>query len=125
MRKIRHCAFGPLIIAGAVQIFAGPALAQTATTQGAVAPLYPPYYAPSQSSVYNQSSVYLPAPPIAQGQDMVRGSNGISCQTAIGSGGPYVDIGVIGSQDVFNRDTASVCRAAGQAAEAARLHQAL
>jgi hypothetical protein len=107
MRKIRHRAHWPLIVAIAAASHVAPAIAQTAT-QSDVAPLYPPYYAPSQSSVYNQSSVYLPSPPIAQGQDMVRGSSGVSCQTAIGSGGPYVDIGVIGSQDVFNRDTASV-----------------
>ena len=103
MRKIRHRAHWPLILASIIASTVVPAMAQSDT-----APLYPPYYAPSQSSVYNQSSVYLPSPPIAQGQDMVRGSSGVSCQTAIGSGGPYVDIGVIGSQDVFNRDTASV-----------------
>lgn len=102
MRKICYRALWTLICASMLT----PASAQS--EQSATAPIYPPYYAPSQSSVYNQSSVYLPSPPIAQGQDMVRGSSGVSCQTAIGSGGPYVDIGVIGSQDVFNRDTASV-----------------
>ncbi len=73
-----------------------------------LASLYPPVVIPSQSSVYNQNSVYLPTPPIAHGQDIVRGASGLSCQTAVASGGAYVDIGLIGSQDVFNRDTAAL-----------------
>lgn len=102
MRKIRYRAARGLIAAAAGFGLPVPAQGQDA------APLYPPYYAPSQSSVYNQTSVYLPTPPVAHGQDMVRGANGVSCQTAVGSGGPYLDVGLIGSQDVFNRDTAAL-----------------
>jgi hypothetical protein len=69
---------------------------------------YPPVVIPSQSSVYNQNSVYLPSPPIVHGQDIVRGASGMSCQSAVASGGPYLDVGLIGSQDVYNRDTAAL-----------------
>lgn len=62
---------------------------------------------PAQSLIYDQNSLSLPAPPVVHGQDIIRGADGTSCQSAIGSGGPYVDMSVIGSQDVFNRETAS------------------
>lgn len=67
-----------------------------------------PVILPNQSSVFNQSTVNLPTPPAVNGQDIIRGSSGVSCQTAVSNGGAYVDIGVIGSQDVFSRDTAAV-----------------
>jgi len=100
MRKISHHASGAVI--GSLMC-ALPAFAEDATTQ-----YYPPYVPPSQSSIYNQSSVFLPTPPVAHGQDSVRGASGLSCQSAVASGGPYLDLGMIGAQDVFNRDTATV-----------------
>ena len=67
-----------------------------------------PVYVPSQSSVLNQNSVFLPTPPVATGQDVVRSAAGASCQSAVGSGGPYLDIGVIGSDDIHSRETAAL-----------------
>ncbi|MBB4657939.1 hypothetical protein [Parvularcula dongshanensis] len=67
-----------------------------------------PVLVPSQSSVLNQNSVFLPTPPTATGQDMVRSAGGTSCQTAVASGGPFLDVGVIGSQDLHARDTGAV-----------------
>ena len=99
MRKVRYYAAWALISTVAV--------AQSAHAQETSAQYHAPYYPPSQSSVYNQNSVYLPTPPIAQGQDIVRGASGVSCQSAVASGGPYVDIGLISAQDVYNRDTAA------------------
>ena len=95
MRKLSHLA------AAALTIAAAPAFAQT-TADGV------PIIVPSQSSIYNQNSVNLPSPPMVHGQDTVRGVSGASCQSAVAGGGPYLDLGVIGSQDVFNRDTAAV-----------------
>ena len=60
---------------------------------------------PSQSSVYNQNSVNLPTAPQPNGQDIVRSSGGTSCQSAVSTNNPYLDIGVIGSDDVFQRET--------------------
>lgn len=88
----------------ALALFAGPALAQTPVDQNNIAPII----APSQSSVYNQNTVNLPTPPSVFGQDSIRGADGVTCQSAIASGGPYVDMGVIGAQDVFSRNTAAV-----------------
>lgn len=67
-----------------------------------------PIVVPSQSSVFNQNGVNLPSAPSVNGSDSVRGSTGLSCQSAIASGGPYMDLGVIGAQDVYSRDTAAV-----------------
>ncbi|MEM6650643.1 MAG: hypothetical protein AAF603_10365, partial [Pseudomonadota bacterium] len=67
-----------------------------------------PIIIPSQSSVYNQNSVFLPTAPNVSGQDVIRGADGTSCQSAISSGGPYVDLGVIGSEDVYERSTAAL-----------------
>ncbi|MEO1656372.1 MAG: SPOR domain-containing protein [Pseudomonadota bacterium] len=81
----------------------GIASAQQEVTQGGQ-----PIVVPSQSSVFNQNSVNLPTAPITTGQDIVRGADGTSCQTAIGSGGPYLDVGVLQSQDFYERDSAAV-----------------
>ncbi len=67
-----------------------------------------PIVIPSQSSVYNQNSVSLPSAPNVSGQDIVRGADGTSCQSAVASGGPYVDMGVIGSQDFFSRESSAL-----------------
>lgn len=64
--------------------------------------------APSQSSVFNQNSVNLPTAPQPFGQDIVRSAGGASCQTAVASNGPYLDLGVISSEDVFSRQTNAV-----------------
>lgn len=97
MRKIRHRqALLILLLATA------PTLSRAQDNSGAA-----PIIVPSQSSTLNQNSVFLPTPPVAHGQDIVRGSSGISCHSAVASGGPYVDVGLIGSQDVFQRDTAA------------------
>ncbi len=106
MRKIRHRSTPAIAFVIGWLLTTGVAFAQNADTQ--IVPIYPPYVPPSQSSIYNQNSVYLPTPPVAHGTDSVRGAAGVSCQSAVGSGGPYLDIGLIGSQDVYNRDTASV-----------------
>ena len=100
MRKIRHRPGRALT--AAILCIASPALGQEAPYY------YPPYAPPSQSSVYNQNSVYLPTTPSVSGQDMVRGAGGVTCQSAVASGGAYVDVGLIGAQDVFNRDTAAL-----------------
>jgi len=96
MRKIRYSPrlLGALVLA--------PSLAVAQENTGF------PVIVPSQSSVYNQNTVNLPTPPPVNGQDIIRGASGVSCQSAVASGGPYLDLGVIGSQDVFNRDTAAV-----------------
>ncbi len=67
-----------------------------------------PIVVPSQSSVFNQNSVNLPTAPITTGQDIVRGADGTSCQSAIASSGPYLDVGVLQSQDFYQRDSAAV-----------------
>ncbi|WP_411819147.1 hypothetical protein ABFZ85_09160 [Hyphococcus formosus] len=99
MRKISGLTIGAISAAG---------LLSAAQAQDASPQYYPPYVPPSQSSIYNQSSVFLPTPPVAHGQDSVRGASGLSCQSAVASGGPYLDIGMIGAQDVFDRETATV-----------------
>ena len=65
-------------------------------------------FLPNTSSSYNQQGFNLPSMPSQSGQDIVRGSGGISCQSAIGSGGAKLDMGVIGSNDIFDREAASV-----------------
>lgn len=67
-----------------------------------------PVIIPSQSSVYNQNSVTLPNPSTVHGQDVVRGTGGVSCQSAVASSGPYVDMGLIGSEDVYDRATGAL-----------------
>ncbi|WDI32987.1 hypothetical protein PUV54_07225 [Hyphococcus flavus] len=100
MRKVHYYA----AITSLMMAFEIEAQAQQQNVQG----YNPALVVPSQSSVYNQNSVYLPSPPIVHGQDIVRGASGMSCQTAVASGGAYLDVGLIGSQDVYNRDTAAL-----------------
>lgn len=99
MRKISRSAAAGL---AALASGSGVGLAQEGTSAAQ------PIIIPSQSSVYNQNSVYLPTPPSVNGQDIIRGAGGTSCQTAVASAGPYVDMGVIGSEDVFERSTAAL-----------------
>ncbi len=66
-----------------------------------------PIILPSTSSSFNQNGFNLPSQPSASGQDMVRGSGGITCQSAIASGGPKFDMGMISSNDIFDRESLS------------------
>lgn len=50
----------------------------------------------------------LPNAPIVSGQDIIRGADGTSCQSAVASGGPYLDFGVLQNEDVFTRQSAAV-----------------
>lgn len=81
------------------------ALAQTVQPNGQN--VGQPLFLPNSSSSYNQQGFSLPTAPSTHGQDIVRGSGGISCQSAIGSGGPSLDMGIIGSQDIFDRESTS------------------
>lgn len=67
-----------------------------------------PIFLPNTSSSYNQNGFNLPSMPTITGQDVVRGSGGLSCHSAIGTNGPNFDMGLIGSNDIFNRDSVSV-----------------
>lgn len=68
----------------------------------------PPIVIPSQTSVFNQNAVTLPTAPSVSGQDVVRGADGTTCQSAVASGGPYLDVGVLQSQDFYARESAAL-----------------
>ncbi len=116
MRKIpRHSAGGLAIRVAAFLLVAKlmpyVALAQevdTASSNIGGQPINPQIILPTQSSVHNQNSLFLPNTPSFHGQDVIRGAGGVSCESAIGSGGPYVDMGVIGSNDVFDRGSTAL-----------------
>ena len=57
--------------------------------------------------VYSRSGVTLPTNTPSDGQDEVQASGEISCRSSVGGGGPYVDAGVVGSEDRFGRATTS------------------
>lgn len=63
---------------------------------------------PSSSSSYNQQGFNLPTAPRSSGQDIVRGSGGISCQSAVGGNGPVFDMGIIGTNDIYSRDSTAL-----------------
>ena len=87
------------------------AVGMTAHAQTQVDPRSPeatPIFLPSTSSYYNQQGFNLPSQTRASGQDIIRGSGGISCQSAVSGGGPTLDMGVIGTEDPFGRDSASL-----------------
>lgn len=67
-----------------------------------------PIFLPNSSSSYNQNGFHLPNAPTVNGQDTVRGSSGITCQSAVASNGPKLDFGLIGSNDIFDRNSTSV-----------------
>jgi len=77
------------------------------SAQSQINDLSSPIILPSSSSSYNQNGFNLPTQPHVSGQDMIRGPSGITCQSAIGSNGPKLDMGMIGSNDIFNRETLS------------------
>lgn len=82
-------------------------LGSTAVAQD-VGPAAQPIVIPSQSSLFNQNSINLPQAPIVTGQDIIRGADGTSCQSAVANSGPFLDIGVMQSEDVYRRDTAAL-----------------
>ena len=63
---------------------------------------------PNSTSYYNQNGFTLPSQGYVSGQDVVKSVGGTTCQSAIGNGGPSLDIGMIGTNDLFNRDSLSV-----------------
>lgn len=67
-----------------------------------------PYLTPDRSSIYNQNSFSLPNIETPYGQDEVRSASGVSCRSSVASSGPYVDMGVIGSEDVYRREGTAV-----------------
>lgn len=102
MRSLPRCTAHLLISVLAACL--GQASAQTTSEVSNATPII----IPSQSSIYNQNAVHLPTPPSVSGQDVVRGAGGTSCQTAVASSGPFIDMGVIGSEDVYDRGTAAL-----------------
>lgn len=67
-----------------------------------------PIILPSTSSSFNQNGFNLPSLPTVAGQDIVRGSSGLSCHSGLGNSGPNFDMGLIGSNDIFSRESVSV-----------------
>ncbi|GEM_PF-799798 len=63
---------------------------------------------PDRSSFYNQNSMQLPSMQMPYGQDEVQGAGGVACRNSVASGGPYVDFGMIGSNDLYDRQAASL-----------------
>ncbi len=111
MRYTRHHTTRALITVLSTALLAGlpgTAYAQQSPTAPGFEPSPQPILFPNSSSSYNQQGFNLPSAPRATGQDVVRGAGGISCQSAIGSGGPTLDMGVIGTNDIYNRDSAAL-----------------
>lgn len=99
MRKSHCCKIAGLAVLIAMSTMAS---AQTIPTNNT------PIIVPSSSSSFNQNGFNLPTQPSVHGQDVVRGTSGISCHSAIGSGGPSLDMGVIGSNDIYDRNSVAV-----------------
>lgn len=55
--------------------------------------------AQDRNYVYTNAGVNLPQPNQTYGQDEVQASGGVSCRSAVGGSGPYIDAGVVGSGD--------------------------
>lgn len=68
---------------------------------GSVILLNAPAKAQSTQQVFNsqQFGFNLPRPPIPNGFDEVRASDGTTCRSSIAGNGPYLDLGGIGSED--------------------------
>lgn len=87
-----------LLLAAACALAApGVALAQTTTT----------VIDRSMTSNTTTAGVNLPTPTSSYGQDEVQAAGGVACRSAIGGSGPYVDAGVVGSQDPYARSSAT------------------
>ncbi|MEM6650307.1 MAG: hypothetical protein AAF603_08660 [Pseudomonadota bacterium] len=56
----------------------------------------------------NQNGINLPSAPLVTGQDIVRSADGITCQAAVASAGPYLDAGLIGTNDIYERDSVAL-----------------
>lgn len=67
-----------------------------------------PVIVPNSSSSYNQQGFNLPSAPRATGQDIIRGTGGVSCQSAVGGNGPTLDMGVIGTNDIYARNSTAL-----------------
>lgn len=96
---------------GAFTLFAAStAVASVANAQTSALPLEQnvPVILPNSSSSYNQQGFNLPSAPRASGQDIIRGAGGVSCQSAVGGNGPTLDMGVIGTNDIFSRDSTAL-----------------
>ena len=63
--------------------------------------------ADDRSYVYTNSGVTLPAPVQSYGQDEVQAAGGVACRSAVGGGGAYIDMGMVNSADVLQRDVTS------------------
>lgn len=100
MRKIfsKTCS-----VVAVLACMSGSAFAQVTDQNGAI-------FVPqsSSSSSFNQQGFNLPSAPRATGQDIIRGSGGVSCQSAIGGNGPTLDMGVIGTNDIYDRDSTAL-----------------
>ena len=95
----------------ALTVFAASAvLAPIASAQTAALPLEQnvPVIVPNSSSSYNQQGFNLPTAPRASGQDIIRGAGGVSCQSAVGGNGPTLDMGVIGTNDIYARNSTAL-----------------
>lgn len=57
--------------------------------------------------VYANSGVALPTNTPNYGQDEVQAAGGVACRSSVSGGGPYVDTGIVGSEDRFGRNTTS------------------
>lgn len=101
MRKIHRA---PFISLGALALLTSTASAQIIDPNTNTGPIL----VPSTSSSYNQQGFNLPSAPRPTGQDIVRGSGGISCQSAVSGNGPVFDLGVIGTNDIYSRDSTAV-----------------
>lgn len=53
----------------------------------------------------NSAGVSLPAPANSYGQDEVQAAGGVACRSAVGGSGPYMDMGLMGTNDVYNRQS--------------------
>lgn len=53
------------------------------------------------------AGVNLPTPASTYGQDEVQAAGGVACRSAVGGNGAYIDTGVVGSNDLYNRNSAT------------------
>jgi len=105
MRKNYRQTFNVILsaVSGFLMCASSQALAQVTTDINGT-----PILLPSTSSSFNQNGFNLPSLPTVAGQDIVRGSSGLSCHSGLGSSGPNFDMGLIGSNDIFDRESVSV-----------------
>lgn len=61
----------------------------------------------SSTSTTAMAGVNLPTPANTYGQDEVQAAGGVACRSAVGGNGAYIDTGVVGSNDLYNRNSAT------------------